>query len=389
MSSRAPPSLPLRSLGDSTPPAETAPAEEVRWRRRRGEQADARPRRPGSGSPPGARSGSGPGRRPARRSPAGRPQASLPNSQAVGPASSGSRPASSLAGAVGGQHGEPGRRGRRPARRAAGRRGPPAGGTGEPALARTALPLYGSTLSPASTTASAPAASALRSTVPALPGSRMSASTATSRGRAGQRGRQRARRAPGRPRRGPAGWRSPTARPRPAAVTSETGTPAGVRALGQVRRAGRAAAAVTNSSRGGGSCAERLPDRLRSLGQELPGRVPAGPPGQLPRGGDPRRALGEQRSLTASPRRPRTHPAGGAGTDRGEPAPAGPATRCRGRRRRGARPRSPANGATPRRPRTGPARRRERRAARSGGGLGRPAAPPARCAPARRTRPGR
>src|SRR6266511_3578479 len=52
-----------------------------------------------------------------------------------------------------------------------------------PALARTHLPLYGSTASPAKTTAPAPAASAVRSTVPALPGSRVPARTATSRGR--------------------------------------------------------------------------------------------------------------------------------------------------------------------------------------------------------------
>ena len=52
----------------------------------------------------------------------------------------------------------------------------------EPTLARTAFGLYGSTESPASTTASAPAASAQRSRVPALPGSRTSAATTTSRG---------------------------------------------------------------------------------------------------------------------------------------------------------------------------------------------------------------
>ena len=51
-----------------------------------------------------------------------------------------------------------------------------------PAEARTALPLYGSTESPANSTASAPAASATRSTVPALPGSAMPTSTATSIG---------------------------------------------------------------------------------------------------------------------------------------------------------------------------------------------------------------
>ncbi len=53
-----------------------------------------------------------------------------------------------------------------------------------PVEARTALPLCGSTVSPASSTASAPAASATRITVPTLPGSAMPAQTATSDGRA-------------------------------------------------------------------------------------------------------------------------------------------------------------------------------------------------------------
>ena len=61
-----------------------------------------------------------------------------------------------------------------------------------PAEARTHLPDQGSTLSPAKITQSAPAASAVRTTVPALPGSRASTSTTTSRwpgpgGRRGQR----------------------------------------------------------------------------------------------------------------------------------------------------------------------------------------------------------
>ena len=50
----------------------------------------------------------------------------------------------------------------------------------EPAVARTVLGLYGSTDSAAKTTAWAPAASAARSTVPALPGSRTSTRTSTS-----------------------------------------------------------------------------------------------------------------------------------------------------------------------------------------------------------------
>ena len=48
-------------------------------------------------------------------------------------------------------------------------------------LARTHFGLYGSTASPVSSTASAPAASAVRMTVPALPGSATPARTATSR----------------------------------------------------------------------------------------------------------------------------------------------------------------------------------------------------------------
>src|SRR6185437_1934919 len=51
-----------------------------------------------------------------------------------------------------------------------------------PVEARTHLLLYGSTESPARITASAPAASAVRSTVPALPGSRTLARITTSRG---------------------------------------------------------------------------------------------------------------------------------------------------------------------------------------------------------------
>ena len=51
-----------------------------------------------------------------------------------------------------------------------------------PAEARKHLPLYGSTLWPASTTASAPIAWATRIRVPAFPGSEIPAATATSRG---------------------------------------------------------------------------------------------------------------------------------------------------------------------------------------------------------------
>ncbi|CFE16759.1 Uncharacterised protein [Mycobacterium tuberculosis] len=49
-----------------------------------------------------------------------------------------------------------------------------------PVDARRHLPLYGSTLRPARITAAAPMASAMRITVPALPGSRISTVTAIS-----------------------------------------------------------------------------------------------------------------------------------------------------------------------------------------------------------------
>ncbi|SKZ69541.1 Uncharacterised protein [Mycobacteroides abscessus subsp. abscessus] len=51
-----------------------------------------------------------------------------------------------------------------------------------PALARTHFPLCGSTASPSNSTASAPIASAVRISVPALPGSRGSTATASRRG---------------------------------------------------------------------------------------------------------------------------------------------------------------------------------------------------------------
>ena len=229
-------------------------------------------------------------------------------------------------------------------------------------MARTVLPLYGSTLSPASTTASAPAASALRSTVPALPGSRMSARTATSRGRAGQRGRQRhvERRADrddalrggglGQRGRGPVGDRGDRYAGSVRAL-DQVGVPVGG-GVGDEQLARRRVVR------------ERLPDGLRPLGQELPGRVPAGPPGQLPGRDDPRRPLGEH-LVTAALDAARPSPGGG------------PGVRWHGRPGR----------ATPRRPRRAGAAsevcRKLRRRTR------RPAAPPARCAPARRTRSGR
>src|SRR5579872_238735 len=114
----------------------------------------------------------------------GRPQASLPNSHAVGrrsPSAASSSSSSRLAPPSAA-------RTRRPASRSA-RAASPSGEpttTGRwnrlPADARTHLPLYGSTDASENTTASAPAASAVRSTVPALPGSRTLASRTTSRG---------------------------------------------------------------------------------------------------------------------------------------------------------------------------------------------------------------
>src|SRR5580658_7670679 len=115
---------------------------------------------------------------------AGSPHASLPNSQAVGrpsapsdSSSSSSRPALPSAARI-----------CRPAPRSAAaacRSGDPAT-TGRwnrlPAEARTHLLLYGSTEASEKTTPSAPAASAVRSTVPAFPGSRTLASSTTSRG---------------------------------------------------------------------------------------------------------------------------------------------------------------------------------------------------------------
>ena len=48
---------------------------------------------------------------------------------------------------------------------------------------------------------------------------------------------------------------------------------------------------------------ERLGDRLPSLGEEQPGVVPAGAAGELARGGDPARALGQQLRMPAALRR--------------------------------------------------------------------------------------
>ena len=104
-----------------------------------------------------------------------------------------------LAVAVGGEHGQSGSRGRRPRRPRRPARRRPAGGTGCRRWPGRSWGCRRRRTSPASTTPSAPAASAVRITVPALPGSRTSAQMATRRGR--RRTRRRAgRRGSGRPR---------------------------------------------------------------------------------------------------------------------------------------------------------------------------------------------
>ena len=112
---------------------------------------------------------------------AGRPCASGPNSHAVGPASSASASGRSRRRPWWPAPAVPPRAERRPRRpRRVLRR--PAGAKMLPVDARRHLPLYGSTACPASTTAAAPIASAMRIRVPALPGSEMPTATATSCG---------------------------------------------------------------------------------------------------------------------------------------------------------------------------------------------------------------
>src|SRR5690606_23275151 len=116
-----------------------------------------------------------------------------------------------------------------------------------PAVARTHLPLYGSTAGPAKITAPAPAASAVRSTVPALPGSVTSTSTATSPGRC------RSAVASGTSRRSqtattPCGVTASVSAPAVSSVIRETGTPASPAVA--TRSGWRAAArSVRNNSR--------------------------------------------------------------------------------------------------------------------------------------------
>ena len=92
-----------------------------------------------------------------------------------------------LAAAVGGEQREPGARGRPSSTAAASRSRASGRWKTLPVDARTALPLCGSTVSPASRTAPAPAASATRITVPALPGSRDADQHRDEGGRPGER----------------------------------------------------------------------------------------------------------------------------------------------------------------------------------------------------------
>src|SRR5690606_14485345 len=124
------------------------------------------------------------------RSVSGRPHASLPNSHVVGAARSGADPLPAVSSSSS--------RSRSPRPSAARIVSPAPRSSGaasasstpvttgrwnsEPALERTTLGLCTSTLSAVTTTSSAPAASAARITVPALPGSRTRARSATRRG---------------------------------------------------------------------------------------------------------------------------------------------------------------------------------------------------------------
>ncbi len=145
---------------------------------------------------------------------AGRPQASFPNSHAVGSGELRQVGQLALAGAVGGQHGEAGGAGGGERVAAGRRRGRPAGGTASRRWPARSCRCTGR-----------------RCRRPARPRPRRPRRRCAARcrrcpGRGCRRGRRpaagrrparwpAARRAPGRPRRCPAGWRSRTARPRP------------------------------------------------------------------------------------------------------------------------------------------------------------------------------
>ena len=154
-----------------------------------------------------------------------------------------------------------------------------------PAEARTHLPLYGSTDASANTTACAPAASAVRSTVPALPGSRTLASSATRAGALGHRGERDVHEPADRQQalRGHRLGQVPhhfTADhvhgdARTAQRRDEVGVPApGVRGHEQVGDLGPAA--------------KRLRHGLRALGEEGPLTLAESTLGQAPRGLEPR-----------------------------------------------------------------------------------------------------
>ena len=143
----------------------------------------------------------------------------------------------------------------------------------ERADARTgpALPLYGSTDSPASTTSPAPAASAQRITVPALPGSRTLAQIATRSGAWSSAPRTAGRRGSRRPRPVPAGSpcrpAPPSPRHRPAASRRPRRGAASrrseYRSLGV---GGGEDLADARTARAG--VRQRLTDSLRALGEE-------------------------------------------------------------------------------------------------------------------------
>ena len=172
-------------------------------------------------------------------------------------------------------------------------------------LARTHLPLCGSTASPASSTASAPAASLVRTTVPALPGSATPTSTVTSRGspaRASSRPTVTVEHTAATP------W-GVTVSERAAAafsVTRATRTPAAVGPAGEVRVAvghGVGEEEVVHlrlEGRGLLGPGQRVPHGAQALDEETPGLETRRAPQQLAGCDDARRAFGEELAQAAS-----------------------------------------------------------------------------------------
>ncbi len=207
-------------------------------------------------------------RRPGSACSGASPRASLPNSQAVGSASrpSASRSARSISAPAGG--GPDPQSGPATGVQRLARSTPITIGRWNrlPALARTVFGLYRSTEAELKITASAPAASAHRITVPALPGSRISAQQATSLG---------AVRAELRPARHPGADRG-TADGDQALRSDRVGQLAqliGCRPRPQSRSAqdaGSAASAVPNTAVTRSGNGKRLSNGLRSFGQEQP-----------------------------------------------------------------------------------------------------------------------